>query len=228
MENIAVERKWPYNAYIIFLVGLILSFVVEVSQHELGDGIESTLEHHGWLRIVIVPLTYVYVATNTVIKVSLWLGGWHILDEWSMVMLGKEEAWSASWITLYLSAMWLAVLITIYLRSSISLIACPLGVASDCSKDMYNAPSLYRRTLTNSTYGLFLCDITMSTIVSCLIVIAWWSTWSLVDYIEKHQGLMAGFDSFVSTGQEKSVLWGSIIVGYILCTSAYLLQVGQY
>ena len=113
----------------------------------------------------------------------------------------------------------------IRLRSSISIIACPLGVASDCREDVYNAPSLYGRTLTNSTFQSFVCDITLSTVVRCLTVIVWWSTWSLVDYLEKHLHFMNDLDTFES--REQHIFAASIILGYILCVSAYLLQVRQ-
>ena len=224
-----MTRKAQYNIYIIFVVGVILRFVVEVSQHELGDGIEHIIANNGWaVRAIFPPVTYVYIAMNTVVTVALWRGEWLLLDELETSLLEDKNKvfWKPAfhaWVLCF------ALMIVMYLRSSISLIACPLGVSSDSRDDVYNAPSLHNRTLTNATYFSFLCDIVLSIIVICLSVIVWWSTWNLADDITNHihsvQKVLY-INNNSNSKETPNYHWGSMALGYTLCGSVYLLQVG--
>jgi len=50
------SRVAQYNVYIVFMVGLTLRFAFEVSQHEVGDGIEEILGNFGFpIKLMILP-----------------------------------------------------------------------------------------------------------------------------------------------------------------------------
>ena len=109
------------------MVGLSLRFAFEVSQHEVGDGIEEVLQNFGTLiKPVIYGITYLYITVNTIITVALWRGQWLLLDELTNSMIGGEKKllW---YILLHAWVLCFALMIVVFLRSSISLIACPLS-----------------------------------------------------------------------------------------------------
>ena len=219
------SRKAQFNVYIIFMVGLTLRFAFEVSQHEVGDGIEHIISNFGFpVRTIMPAVTYLYMITNTIVTVALWRGQWLLLDELANSMIGDNKmlVW---YITLHAWVLCFALMIVVYLRSSISLIACPLGVASDRHEEVYNAPSLHNRTLTNHTFMSFLCDIILSLLVICLSVSVWWACWRLFDDLGCYTSSIhtAGILSAVSN--KSHILWWSIVLGYILCGSVYCLQV---
>ena len=219
------SRTAQYNVYIIFMVGLTLRFAFEVSQHEVGDGIEHMITNIGWpVKPIIPAVTYFYIFTNTLVTVALWRGEWLLLDELSNSMIGdqKDLKW---YIILHAWVLIFGLLIVIYLRSSISLIACPLGVASDRRDEVYNAPSLHNRSLTDHTFMSFLCDIVLSLVVICLSVSVWWACWRLFDDMACYTTKVQTPGIVGSDMNTNTILWWSIILGYILCAAVYSLQV---
>ena len=219
------SRKSQVNVYIVFLIGLSLRFAFEVSQHEVGEGIEQLISNHGFpLKAVIPATTYVYILTNTIVTVALWRGEWLLLDELTNSMIGDQKMlmW---YITLHAWVLCFALLIVVYLRSSISLIACPLGVASDRREEVYNAPSLHNRTLTNHTFMSFICDIILSLLVICLSISVWWSCWRLFDDMACYTSSEHTAGILKSASHPSQILWWSIVLGYVLCGSVYFFQV---
>merc|ERR1712110_371094 len=199
-------------------------FAFEVSQHEVGEGIEQLISNHGFpIKAVIPATTYVYILTNTIVTVALWRGEWLLLDELTNSMIGDQKMlmW---YITLHAWVLCFALLIVVYLRSSISLIACPLGVASDRREEVYNAPSLHNRTLTNHTFMSFICDIVLSLLVICLSISVWWSCWRLFDDMACYTSSEHTAGILKSASHPSQILWWSIILGYILCGSVYFFQ----
>ena len=210
------------------MVGLSLRFAFEVSQHEVGDGIEEILGNFGFpIKPVISVITYLYISVNTIITVALWRGQWLLLDELTNSMIGgqKKLLW---YILLHAWVLCFALMIVVYLRSSISLIACPLGVASDRREEVYNAPSLHNRTLTDHTFMSFLSDIVLSLIVICLSISVWWSCWRLFDDMACFNSSLHTDGLLMSTPNKSSILWWSIVLGYIFCLIVYCFQVKIY
>merc|ERR1719361_2989983 len=117
-----------------------------------------------------------------------------------------------------------ALMIVVYLRSSISLIATPLGVASDRREEVYNAPSLHNRTRADHTFISFLCDIILSLLVICLSVSVWWSCWRLFDDIGCYASSIDASGMLKAAPNKSHIMWWSIVLGYILCGSVYGLQ----
>ena len=207
------------------MVGLSLRFAFEVSQHEVGDGIEEVLQNFGTLiKPVIYGITYLYITVNTIITVALWRGQWLLLDELTNSMIGGEKKllW---YILLHAWVLCFALMIVVFLRSSISLIACPLGVASDRREEVYNAPSLHNRTLTDHTFMSFLSDIFLSLIVICLSISVWWSCWRLFDDMACFNSSLHTDGLLTSVPNQSKILWWSIILGYVFCLTVYCFQV---
>ena len=207
------------------MVGLSLRFAFEVSQHEVGDGIEEILQNFGTLfKPLIYGITYLYITVNTIITVALWRGQWMLLDELINSMIGGEKKllW---YILLHAWVLCFALMIVVYLRSSISLIACPLGVASDRREEVYNAPSLHNRSLTDHTFMSFLSDILLSLIVICLSISVWWSCWRLFDDMACFNSSLHTDGLLTSVPNQSKILWWSIILGYVFCLTVYCFQV---
>ena len=78
--------------------------------------------------------------------------------------------------------------------------------------------------------GRFLIDIFASMIVTCLAVSVWWSAWMLVDELASSKQPVSGVpDGRPSMPHPTSAIthipWQSLLIGYILISLVYLLQV---
>lgn len=129
----------------------------------------------------------------------------------------KERLWIA-----YSMVLLVVFLILLYLRSTISMIACPLGMVSDGFDEIYETPSLLKKNFDDSSKCEVLLDISVSTLVTCLAILGWWSTWSLADNIGSHK--LLGLDVNPKWPGAQHILWHSLVSGYALCALVYGLQ----
>jgi len=181
----ATQRQ--LSGLVCYLAGLVARIVMDMVKGSLENFLEEKED------IVMKIVSWVFTALYALAGVSFWRGVWFLMK----LDIGVNPVKLV--IILIVS-----LVILLYTGISRSLIASPLGISLDTKGAAFHAKIFFDKS-SESKMWLFLDAIFTNLVIRQLIVLSWWSLWSLLNTFLL-QPKVASWES---------VSYDSLILGYV-------------